>query len=349
MARWMVAEPVGRRRVQAGLSGYPGHRTMKLGFFLSCEEYGPRELVEQAVAAERAGFSGLWISDHYHPWNHEQGQSPFVWSVIGALAGAGVTLPVTTAVTCPTVRIHPAVVAQAAATSSVLLGGRFTLGVGTGEALNEHILGDAWPEADVRIEMLEEAIEVMRALWSGQTISHRGRHYRVEHAKLFTVPEEPPRVLVSGFGPKAVDMAGRLGDGFVTTSPDAESIDRFKEAAGDKLVQAGAKVSYAPDPDEAAATAHRIWSNDGLPGELAQILPTPEHFEQAAELVTPEMLAETLPCGPDLEAHVASFEEYAEAGVDELYVQQIGGRHDEFFAAYARDVIPHFESVSSHA
>jgi G6PDH family F420-dependent oxidoreductase len=315
---------------------------MRLGFFLSCEEYGPRELVEQALGAERAGFRALWISDHYHPWNQEQGQSPFVWSVIGALAGAGVSLPVTTAVTCPTVRVHPAIVAQAAATSAVLLEGRFALGVGTGEALNEHILGDAWPEADVRIEMLEEAIDVMRSLWSGETVSHRGRHYRVEHAKLFTVPEEPPAVLVSGFGPKAIDLAVRVGDGFVTTAPDQRSIARFRDGAGGKPVQAGAKVCFGPDADEAATTALRIWPNDALPGELAQVLPTLEHFEQAVELVTPKMLAETLPCGPDLDAHVESLSEYADAGVDELFVQQIGGRHDEFFAAYARDVVPRF-------
>lgn len=313
---------------------------MKLGFFLSCEEYGPKELVEQAVAAEEAGFHALWISDHFHPWTHEQGQSSFVWSVIGAIAGAGVKLPLATAVTCPTVRVHPAVVAQAAATSAVLLEDRFSLGVGTGEALNEHIFGNAWPEADERIEMLEEAIEVIRALWTGETVSHRGRHYRVEHAKLFTVPDDPPPVLVSGFGPKSIDLAARVGDGFVTASPDKEAIARFREGAGSKLVQAGAKVAFGPDAAEAAATAHRIWPNDGLPGELAQILPTPEHFEQAAELVTPEMIAATLPCGPDLDAHLESFQEYAEAGVDELFVQQVGGRHDEFFAAYARDVIP---------
>jgi hypothetical protein len=175
-------------------------RGMRLGFFLSCEEYGPEELVAQARAAEQAGFHGLWISDHYHPWNHEQGQSPFVWSVIGALTGAGVGLPVTTAVTCPTVRVHPAVIAQAAATSQVLLDGRFTLGVGSGEALNEHILGDRWPEADMRLEMLEEAVEIIRALWGGDSVSHRGTHYTVENARIFTVPDAPPPIFVSGFG-----------------------------------------------------------------------------------------------------------------------------------------------------
>src|SRR6478672_13942299 len=151
---------------------------MKVGYFLSCEEYGPAELVEQAVLAERAGFTGLWISDHYHPWNDEQGQSPFVWSVIGAISQA-CSLPVTTAVTCPTLRVHPAIVAQAAATTAVLLGGRFVLGVGSGEALNEHVLGQPWPTAEVRLEMLEEAVEVMRKLWTGETVNHRGRHYTV--------------------------------------------------------------------------------------------------------------------------------------------------------------------------
>jgi G6PDH family F420-dependent oxidoreductase len=328
--------------VRLRISGSSAH--MRIGFFLSCEEYGPQELVAQARAAEEAGFTGLWISDHYHPWNREQGQSPFVWSVIGAIAGAGVHLPLATAVTCPTIRTHPAVIAQAAATSAVLLDGRFALGVGSGEALNEHVLGTHWPEADVRLEMLEEAVEIMRALWTGETISHAGTHYRVEHAKLFTVPEQPPPVLVSGFGPKSVDVAARIGDGYVTTSPDGELIGRFHAGGGGgKPVQAGTKVCFAPSADEARSTAHRLWPNDRLPGELAQVLPTPEHFEQAASLVTEKMVAEVVPCGPDLYEHLKTFGEYADAGVDELYVQQIGGRHDEFFAAYARDVLPQFD------
>jgi G6PDH family F420-dependent oxidoreductase len=316
---------------------------MRLGFFLSCEEYGPRELVTQARGAEQAGFKGLWISDHYHPWNHKQGQSPFVWSVIGALAGAGVDLPVATAVTCPTVRLHPAVTAQAAATSQVLLDGRFTLGVGTGEALNEHILGSGWPEADVRLEMLEEAVEIMRALWSGDSVSHRGPHYTVENARIFTRPDPPPPIFVSGFGPKAIDLAARIGDGFVTTTPDPDAIRRFRQG-GRKPVQAGAKVCYAPTKQDAVETAHRIWPNDHLPGELAQVLPTPEHFEQACELVTEDMVIKSgLPLGSDLDEHVAALEQYAEAGVDELYVQQIGGGHEAFFDAYAREVLPRFD------
>src|SRR3954465_3203143 len=181
---------------------------MKIGYFLSSEEYSPSELIEQAKGAEQAGFSALWISDHYHPWVDAQGQSAFVWSMIGALSQA-CGLEITTAVTCPTVRIHPAVIAQAAATSAVLTGGRFRLGIGTGEALNEHIFGDAWPEADVRLEMLEEAVEIMRLLWRGGQQSHRGRHYTVSNARLYDLPEEPPRVPVSGFGPKAIRLAAK--------------------------------------------------------------------------------------------------------------------------------------------
>jgi G6PDH family F420-dependent oxidoreductase len=240
-------------------------------------------------------------------------------------------------------RIHPAVIAQAAATAAVMLPGRFSLGVGSGEALNEQILGDDWPEADVRLEMLEEAIEVMRELWSGKVVSREGKHYRVRHARIYTLPDEPPPILVSGFGPKSVDLAGRVGDGYVTTAPDSDSIERFREAGGDgKLVQAGVKVCYGSDEAEARKRAHRLWANDGLPGELAQVLSTPEHFEQAAELVTEDMIAEAVPCGPDLDRHVESIQEYADAGVDELYVQQIGGEHDAFFDAYSREVLPRF-------
>jgi G6PDH family F420-dependent oxidoreductase len=312
---------------------------VKLGYFLSCEEFGPAELVEQAVRAERAGFHGLWISDHYHPWNDEQGHSPFVWSVIGAVAQA-TALPVTTGVTCPTVRIHPAIIAQAAATSAVLLDGRFNLGVGTGEALNEHVLGDRWPEVDVRLEMLEEAVEVIRTLWQGGQRSHHGRHYTVENARVYDLPAEPPPILVSGFGPKAIEVAARIGDGFVTTSPDADAIAQYRSAGGAGPVHAGTKVCFMADADEARRTAHRLWPNEALPGELAQVLPTPAHFEQACELVTPDMLV--TPVGPDINAHVESLQAYADAGVDELHVQQIGPEHDAFFDAWAPAVLPRF-------
>jgi G6PDH family F420-dependent oxidoreductase len=316
---------------------------MKLGYFLSCEEYGPRELVRQAGLARDAGLDRLWISDHYHPWNDEQGESPFVWSVIGALATAVPGMHVTTAVTCPTVRIHPAIVAQAAATSAVLLEGRFKLGVGTGEALNEHILGDGWPEADVRLEMLEEAVDVMRGLWDGGQFSHYGPHYAVENARIYTLPDAPPDILVSGFGPKAIELAGRIGDGFCSVAPDKDAVDRFRAAGGaGKLVQGGTKVCFGPDEQECVKTVHRLWPNEGLEGELAQILPQPAHFEQACALVTEEMIAESVPCGPDVERIVAAFQAFADAGFDELYVQQIGDRQDEFFTLLREEILPRF-------
>src|SRR3954451_15887755 len=174
---------------------------VKLGYFLSCEEFDPPELVRQARLAEDHGFEALWISDHFHPWLAEQGNSPFVWSVIGAISQA-TSLPISTAVTCPTTRIHPAIIAQAAATSAVLTGGKFTLGVGSGEALNEHVVGHRWPSADVRLDMLEEAVEVIRALWTGEVVEPHGRSYTVEHARLYTLPDSPPPLFVSGFGPK---------------------------------------------------------------------------------------------------------------------------------------------------
>ncbi|HWE08471.1 MAG TPA: TIGR03557 family F420-dependent LLM class oxidoreductase [Solirubrobacteraceae bacterium] len=316
---------------------------MRLGYFLSSEEWGPAELVSQARLAREAGFDRLWISDHYHPWNDEQGHSPFVWSTIAAIAAAVPGMTVTTAVTCPTVRLHPAVVAHAAATSAILLEGRFSLGVGSGEALNEHILGDRWPDADERLEMLEEAIAVIRRLWTGGMQDHRGRHYRVSNARIYDLPASSPPILVSGFGPKAVDLAARVGDGFVTVQPDAEGVARFRRGGGaGKLVQGGTKVCWGESEEQARRTAHRLWPNEALAGELPQILPTPRHFEQAAELVTEDMVADAVVCGPDLDRHLEHITEYEQAGFDELYVNQIGPDQDGFFAAYRDGVVPRF-------
>ncbi len=316
---------------------------MKVGYFLGCEEWGPHGLLEQARMAEEAGFDALWISDHYHPWNEAQGQSPFVWSVIGGLSQVTSRAKVVTAVTCPTVRIHPAVIAQAAATSAVMLNGRFELGVGSGEALNEHIFGDAWPSADVRLEMLEEAVGVIRLLWEGGVKDHEGKHYRVENARIYTLPDAPPPILVSGFGPKAIRLAGRIGDGYINIAPDAEMLGLFRSSGGgDKPAHGAFKVCYGDDEAEARERAHRIWPNEALPGELAQILPTPAHFEQATRLVTEEMVAEVVPCGPDPEPHRETIRRYADAGYDEVYVQQIGPDQEAFFRFYEKEILPEF-------
>lgn len=314
----------------------------KIGYFLSCEEFGPARLLEQAKMAEEAGFEGLWISDHYHPWNSEQGNSPFVWSVIGALSQV-TSLPVTTGVTCPTMRIHPAIIAQAAATSQVMLNGRFSLGVGSGENLNEHILGHRWPPADVRLEMLEEAVEVIRLLWEGSVKDHHGRYYTVENAHLYTLPDEPPKILVSGFGEASARLAGRIGDGYCGASPEGDLVSLFRSSGGaDKPAHGGAKVCWGEDEKEARRTAHRLWPNEQLPGQLAQELPTPAHFEQASSLVTEDMVAEAVPCGPDPERHRQMIHEYLEAGYDEIYIQQIGLEQEGFFRFYEREILPGF-------
>jgi G6PDH family F420-dependent oxidoreductase len=311
-----------------------------IGYFISSEEHPGSEMVKGAVLAERAGFPALWVSDHYHPWLDEQGESPFVWSVLGAIAASTESVRCTTAVTCPTTRIHPAVLAQAAATTQELFGGRFALGVGTGEALNEHILGDHWPRPEVRRDMLEESVGIMRALWTGDTLDHDGDHYIVENARLYTLPESAPEVIVSGFGTAAIELAARIGDGFATVQPDADAVSAYREAGGDGPVQGGVKVCWHADEKQALELAHRLWRNESVPGQLAQDLPTPTHFAQASELVTEQMTADTHALGPDPERHVAAIRAYLDAGFDEVYVSQIGPDQAGMIEFYEREVLP---------
>src|SRR4051812_7229895 len=313
-----------------------------VGIFLSSEELSGPELVDLAARAERAGVRKAWISDHFHPWTDSQGNSPFVWSVLGAIAHATSRLRVTTAVTCPTVRIHPAIVAHAAATVATLMPGRFALGVGSGEALNEHILGDRWPDAGTRLAMLEEAIAVIRELWRGGWTDHDGEHYYVEHAKLYTLPDELPPILVSGFGPESIALAARVAEGYCSTMPSADMVKSYRDHGGRGPVQGGMKVCWGEDEAECVRTAHRIWPNEAIPGELAQVLPAPQHFEQAATLVTEEMIADAVPCGPDPEKHVAAIQEYVDAGFDEVYVQQIGADQEGWLGFMEREVLPRF-------
>ena len=311
---------------------------MKIGYFLSCEEYTPQQLVEQAVAAEQAGFTSLWISDHFNPWNSEQGQAPMVWPMIGAIANA-TSLPIGTAVTCPIGRQGPLLVAHAAATCAVLNPG-FRLGIGTGEALNEHVTGEVWPSFDVRIEMLREAVELMRKLFTGETVDHRGTHFTVDDAKLWTLPEQPPEIWMSGFGERATRVAAEISDGYVTTQPDAEMLGLFREQSGGKPAVGGLKAAFAPTREEGIEHAHRLWANAGLPGELAQVLPSPKHFEQASQLVTKESTAESTLAGNDVEEHVAAVQEYVDAGFEEVYVANIGPHYLEMIEFYGEHVLP---------
>jgi G6PDH family F420-dependent oxidoreductase len=309
----------------------------EIAYALSSEEHDARTLVNVARRAEAAGFRSLWISDHYHPWIDRQGQSPFVWSVIGAIA-ATTELTVTTAVTCPLIRIHPAVIAQATATSANLLPGRFRFGVGTGEALNEHILGDPWPAADVRLDMLAEAIEVIRSLWTGKTVTHRGEHYTVEHARIYTAPDDTIPVLVSAFGPKALEVAARIGDGWMTTHPDAEMAERYQESGGTGPALGALKVCWGPDEADARKLAYELWPTSGIPGQLSQDLPTSAHFEQAASIVTEEAATEGVPYGPDPERYVEAVRSYVDAGFDEVAITQIGPDQDGFLEFYEREL-----------
>ncbi|MCW2985392.1 MAG: putative dehydrogenase [Conexibacter sp.] len=313
-----------------------------IGIFLSCEEQSAKRLVDIVVKAEDAGFRDLWISDHFHPWIDAQGESPFVWSVIGAIAAATREVHVTTAVTCPTVRIHPAIVAQAAATSSILLDGRFALGVGTGEALNEHILGDPWPGIEQRLSMLEESVAIMRELWAGGNVSYDGTHYVVDRARLYSLPERAPHVLVSAFGPQAASTVGAFADGYINVAPDPDLLSTYRDAGGRGPAQGGMKICWGADEAECVRTVHRLWPNEALGGELAQVLPMPAHYESAVEAITEEMVAEAVPCGPDVEKHVAAIQEFVDAGYDEVYVNQIGDDQEGFLKFMAADVLPRF-------
>ena len=317
----------------------------RIGYALSSEEHTAAELVRHAALAEGAGFSFAMISDHFHPWIDRQGESPFVWSVLGAIAGATDRMVIGTGVTCPTIRIHPAIIAQAAATTASLMPGRFFLGVGTGENLNEHILGDRWPDWDVRAAMLEEAVAVIRDLWRGEVTSFRGEFYTVENARLYTLPEAAPPIVVAAGGGRAAELAGRIGDGLVATGPDPEIVSAFAAAGGTGPRYGQVTVCWAASEREARRTALEWWPTAAIPGEATQELPNPAHFEQIAEIVTEEMVAEAISCGPDASRHVEAIRSYLDAGYDHVYLHQVGPDQAGFIDFAQRELLPEFEGV----
>ncbi len=310
------------------------------GYTLSSEEHAPGDLVRQAQQAEAAGFDFLTISDHFHPWIDEQGHSPFVWTVLGAVAQATSRARIGTGVTCPILRIHPAVVAHAAATTAVLFEGRFFLGLGTGEALNEHILGQRWPAVETRLQMLEEAIDLMRELWTGEVVDHHGTHYEVENARLYDFPDEPIPIIVSAFGAKAGELAGRSGDGIWMTSPASEALAAYQDAGGNGPRIGQLTICWASSEDEAIATAHRVWPNAAIPGQLSQDLPTPTHFEQASSLVSSEDVAKEIVCGPDPGPVVETIRSYEEGGLDQIHLHQVGPDQDGFLRFWEEQLAP---------
>jgi coenzyme F420-dependent glucose-6-phosphate dehydrogenase len=283
----------------------------EIGYALSSEEHRPDALIGFAKRAEEAGFTFAMISDHFHPWTSRQGQSPFVWSVLGGLARETSALRFGTGVTCPLVRIHPAIVAQAAATVAAMMPGRFFLGVGTGENLNEHVVGRGWPAADERLDMLEESVEMIRELWKGRDMTKRGKHYTVEQARIYTMPDEPPPIYVAAAGSTAAELAGRIGDGLICTKPDKDVVERFASKRADDAPRLGMlHVCWAKSEDEARRTALEVWPNAGIQGELGQELPLPRHFEQAAKNVREDDIAQAVVCGPDPERHVDAILEF---------------------------------------
>jgi coenzyme F420-dependent glucose-6-phosphate dehydrogenase len=322
--------------------------TLSFGYTLSSEEHPPHELVENARRAEECGFDFVSISDHLHPWTQTQGHSPFVWTVLGALARATERIGIGVGVTCPIMRIHPVVLAHATATTSLLLGERFFWGVGTGEALNEHAIGHRWPPPEVRLEMLEEAIDVIRALWSGETVDHRGTYYEVDNARLFDAPSTSIPIIVSGFGEASARVAGRIGDGYWGNAPERKLLDTFAAAGGHGPRYAQLRVCWADDVERAQQTMHEHWPNAGISGQLSQDLPTWTHFEQATKPLTVEQVVEGTPCGPDIASEIAdTVRTYRDAGYDHLYFHQVGPDQDGFLRFWERELAPALQPVTT--
>jgi len=315
---------------------------VRLGYASSSEEHSPKELVEQLVQAEDAGFSFALISDHFHPWISAQGQSPFVWAVLGAAATATKKIEIGTGVTCPIMRIHPTILAQATATVASMMEGRFFFGVGTGENLNEHIQGERWVPHDIRIKMFEEAIAVIREMWKGEVTNHWGDYFTVEDARLYTLPKQLPPIMLAASGVKAAELAGRIGDGLISTSPEAKIVEAFRRAGGgNKPRYAQITVCWDKTHEKALDTVYKIWPNSGLKGDLNTELRTVKHFEQATAMVKKEDLAEKVVCGPDPEPYMKMLYKYIDAGFDHLYIHQVGPAQEGFFNFFERELRDH--------
>jgi G6PDH family F420-dependent oxidoreductase len=310
------------------------------GYKLMSEEHGPSELLRNACRAEEAGFDFVAISDHYHPWLTSQGHSPFAWTVLGAIAARTQRIGLATAVTCPTMRYHPALVAQFAATLQILSGGRFTLGLGAGENLNEHVVGTGWPSPQLRQEMLGEAIEIIEMLWQGREVSYEGAHSLVERARLWDVPERPPGLAVAAGGPKAARLAGGKGAGLFSTEPRRELVDAWSEAGGKGGRYAEVALCWAREEREAVRVAHERFPFALLGWKVMAELPVPASFEAAARWVRPDDVAQQIPCGPDPERHVAAVRKFVSAGYDHLVLVGVGPDQEGFLSFWQKELAP---------
>ncbi|HEY8200459.1 MAG TPA: TIGR03557 family F420-dependent LLM class oxidoreductase [Actinomycetota bacterium] len=316
-------------------------RAPSFGYTLMGEEHGPRELVAAAERAEAVGFDFLVASDHYHPWVPEQRHSPYVWTVLGAVAARTRSVELATMVTCPIIRYHPAIVAQKAATLAVLSEGRFTLGVGSGERLNEHVVGEGWPPVDVRQEMLEEAVDLMRLLWEGGYRTFRGEYFAVEDARIFDLPEQTVPVAIAVSGPWSVDLAATAGDGLIAVSPSPDLVDRYRAGGGEGPTWCQIAVCWAADRVQAMRTAHERSRWSPLGWKVMSELPNPVNFDAATRLITPEQVAEEIPCGPDPEPYVEAIRAFTDAGFERVALLQIGDDQEGFFRFWEDELQPH--------
>jgi G6PDH family F420-dependent oxidoreductase len=315
---------------------------VSIGYTIMGEQAGPKQLVRDAIRAEEVGFDFIQASDHHSPWLEEQGHSPYAWSVLGAVAHATERIELMTYVTCPTVRYHPAVVAQKAATIQLLSDGRFTLGLGAGENLNEHVAGQPWPSVAQRHAMLEDALRIIRPMLEGETVTYRGTYLSTDKAKLWDVPDTPPPIGVAASGPSSCRIAGEYGDALIAVQPKAEFGELFDAAGGagkPRIGQVG--IAYDTDAEAAKRRAHEQfrWFLGGWP--VMAELPTAEAFAAASNATPPEAVAKQVSCGPDVEAHLASIKKFVDAGFTHVGVVQIGAEHqDTFFDWAAKDLLP---------
>ncbi|MFF3013222.1 LLM class F420-dependent oxidoreductase [Streptomyces sp. NPDC057939] len=313
---------------------------VRFGYTMMTEQAGPRELVEHVAAAERAGFDFSVTSDHYFPWLASQGHAPYAWSVLGAAAQATTTIPLMTYVTCPTIRYHPAVVAQKAATMQLLSDGRFRLGLGSGENLNEHVVGPGWPAAHVRLAMLEEGVGIIRDLLDGGSVNHHGQYFDVENAKLWDLPDEPPPIGIAVSGKRSCELAGRYADLAIAVDPERELLESFDRAGGVGKPRVGQlAVCHDTDREAAVRRAHDQfrWSVGGW--QVNAELPGPSAFDQASRYVRPEDIAKSIPCGDDPDDFVDAVRPFVEAGFTEIALIQVGGSHQHSFIDWSETTL----------
>jgi G6PDH family F420-dependent oxidoreductase len=313
---------------------------MQIGYKLFAEDVAPKELIRRAVEAERAGFDFVEISDHFHPWLPEHEHSSFAWAILSAIAARTESLRLATGVTCPSIRYHPAIIAQAAATLQIISDGRFTLGIGAGERLSERIVGEGWPEVGDRHRRLREALEIIRMLWSGGTHSYRGEFLRLTDARVYDLPDTLPEIVVAAGGPQAADLAAELGDGIFSTEPDASLVEAWTAAGGDGPRYAEAPTAFAPDARTGAESAHRAFRFGPLGWKVLAELPDPAAFDEATAAIGVEDMEEAFACGPDVERHLEVIEPYREAGFDHIALMDGGPDPDAFFAFFADELGP---------